>query len=501
MTDLQEPSSSRTPIVLAIAIFAGLSLAAAITSEGFLEADACTHYLYARFAFDQPHFFFNIWGRPICTALYSIPAVIGGRLGVRVTSLLLAIGCGLVVYRIARNQGYRWPAVALIFTFAQPLVFLHSFSELTELPFALLLGLGFLAFQQGRWLAMAILIGLTPLSRPEGFGFLILALAAVAIYRRWWAIPILLIPLIGWSFFGWLTHGSQGDWWKWLIDNWPWSDQSAYKPGPIWHFAMFLPVFAGPIAFPFMLIGVGRTCMDKGGRKKDEIEPSSSSFISHPSYFVCRLLILAIPLMIFVAHSLLYFLGKLASNGELRYMLIVAPFWGLLSAGGWEWVFTRTNWSGVYRWAGVVALAPALANPYYRVVPIRWDADSLNARRTVEWYEHSPLARAFPRVATAHQMVYYFMGMINTDRDRALQWDRDHLGSPVAGTIVFWDPIYAVYNSDGRRIVPIDDLLVAGWLDITGRVPATGKGWHVLLSPTDAQGRDATETLRSLSSP
>src|SRR4051794_27479417 len=93
---MKQQSRDRTPVVITILVFAALSIAAAVTSEGFLEADACTHYLYARFAFSQPHYFVDIWGRPICTAIYSIPALLGHRLGVRLMSLILALGCGLV---------------------------------------------------------------------------------------------------------------------------------------------------------------------------------------------------------------------------------------------------------------------------------------------------------------------------------------------------------------------------------------------------------------------
>ncbi len=48
------------------------------------------------------------------------------------------------------------------------------FSELTELPFAFLLAAAFLAYVRRWFFLMAILIGLSPLGRPEGFGFLIL---------------------------------------------------------------------------------------------------------------------------------------------------------------------------------------------------------------------------------------------------------------------------------------------------------------------------------------
>ena len=41
----------------------------------------------------------------------------------------------------------------------QPLVFLHSFSELTELPFAFLLTLGFWAYQRRQFLLMAFVMG------------------------------------------------------------------------------------------------------------------------------------------------------------------------------------------------------------------------------------------------------------------------------------------------------------------------------------------------------
>ncbi len=47
-------------MAIAFAIFSVLSLMCAVTSDGFLEADACTHYLYARFAFEEPHYLVNL---------------------------------------------------------------------------------------------------------------------------------------------------------------------------------------------------------------------------------------------------------------------------------------------------------------------------------------------------------------------------------------------------------------------------------------------------------
>src|SRR4051812_40449783 len=167
--------SDAWPILIAVVAFSGMSIWGSVTSEGFLEADSCTHYLYARFAFTEPHYLVNVWGRPLCTGLYALPALFARRAGVRAASLALALCCGFLAHAIARRQRFRWPALALIFTLAQPLVFLHSFSELTELPFAALIGAAFLAYQRRQFLLMTCLVALSPLGRPEGFGFIALA--------------------------------------------------------------------------------------------------------------------------------------------------------------------------------------------------------------------------------------------------------------------------------------------------------------------------------------
>ena len=204
---MPSPKRDWLPLLLATIIFAALSLTAAVKSEGFLEADACTHYQYAKFALAEPHYLVNVWGRPFVTALYAVPATLAGRIGVRVTSMVCALLIAAIAWQIARDQKYRWPALAFIFTLAQPLLFLHSFSELTELPFAVLLALAFWAYRREQWLIMSILIGLTPTARPEGFGFLILAAVALVLHRRPWWILVLPIPLLIWDYAGWRLYG------------------------------------------------------------------------------------------------------------------------------------------------------------------------------------------------------------------------------------------------------------------------------------------------------
>ncbi|HVT89455.1 MAG TPA: hypothetical protein VHD56_11425 [Tepidisphaeraceae bacterium] len=466
---MNEPRSSNgVPSLVAIGVFSALSIAAAITSQGFLEADACTHYMYARFAFQHPYFFIDIWARPVCTFIYSIPAVMAGRAGTQFTCLLIAIGCGLVAFRIAQKRNFRWPVLALIFTFAQPLLFLHSFNELTELPFALLLGLGFLAYVSRWWWAFALVIGLTPLSRPEGFGFLLLGALALIAHRRWIWLPLLALPLVAWDVAGWMAFGEPGHWWRWLIDNWPFSAISTYERGPFYYFVSLLPVFTGPLLLPFACVGLW-LCV-----KPLRIERLND------------LLLAAIPLSMLFGHSLLYATGRMASNGEPRYMLIVAPFWALLAARGWEYTFAKLNWPEPIRLAGLAAILPIMANNYYRVIPLKLTDDWVHARDAAQWYQHASIAKNYPHFVTAHQGIYYFLGTMGTT-----DWRRDALAVPTPGTLIVWDPMYAIYNSDQRRVIHLDDLTQSGWLDITEKCPKFGPDWHVLISPGDVQNRPA----------
>lgn len=472
----EEGINALAPIVIAAVLFSVLSLWAAVTSEGFLEADACTHYLYARFALAEPHYLVNVWGRPLCTAIYALPAALVGRIGVRVTSLLLALACAWIAHRIAKAQGYRWPALAFVFTLAQPLVFLHSFSELTELPFATLIGLAFWMYQKRWWGAMALLAGLSPLGRPEGFGFIFLAAGALVLHRRFRWLLVLPLPLILWNHAGWVIYGQHGPWWMWLPNNWPYAAESLYESGNLAHFLILLPVVTSPILFPAMFIGVWRSFSEIASLK------------NHAQR--CQALIAFIPLLILAVHSILYWRGMMASNGELRYMLVVAPFWALLAAKGWQWIFEEFNWRRPFRWAAVAAIAPVLANFAFPVLPLALTDDWLLARRIANWYRSSDACHEYPTLISAHPAISYFLDI----SPATSQWHQRILADPPADALVIWDPIYSIFNADAARSITKDQLLRAdwrtweeGWRQMDDDGPVSAGEWEMFVSPRSSR--------------
>ncbi|MEO6434620.1 MAG: hypothetical protein ABIP55_02515 [Tepidisphaeraceae bacterium] len=490
---LPTPKATRAwlPVVLAAIVFTSLSLWAAVASQGFLEADSCTHYQYAKFALAEPHYFVNVWGRPFATAMYAVPATLAGRIGVRATSLVCALLIALVALLIARDQKYRWPALAFIFTLAQPLLFLHSFAELTELPFALLLVLAFWAYRRKQWLVMAILVALLPTARPEGFGFLLMAAVALVAHRRWWWLPVLPVALLAWSYAGWRVYGrpiytdafalrlpEALRWMTWLKHEWPYAEKSVYASGYLLHFIALLPAVVSPLIFPFVAIGVWRSIQRWWPR--DHVER-------------CQTLIAVIPLLILFVHSILYWLGRMASNGELRYMLVVAPFWALLAARGWEWTFMRMNWRHPFLAAGVGAVLPIAANFYYPVIPIGLTHDAIKAREVARWYRDSGTQRDYPRMLASNPEIAYFMGVSHTDATRIREWRSDVIVSTPPGTVLVWDAVYGQTNADTRRVIGLEAIRAAGWIERPD-VAAMFNGspyspdWHVFVSPRKDDG-------------
>lgn len=489
----------RTPL-FAITAFAVCSIAAAVRSPGFVESDGAMHYLFARFAFQQPIFFVDVWGRPLCTALLAVPARFGGLIGARMMSLAIAIGCGLVAMAIARGQALRWPALSLIFTLGQPLLFLHSFSELTELPFALVIGLAFLAYQRERWGAMAILAAIAPLGRPEGFVFLPLAAAALIGHRRWGWLLMLPLGLIAWSFAGHELIGpATAPWWRWLADHWPYESGSEYPRGNVLFFLGVLPMVVGPLVFPAMWIGAWIGLSGAWALPRLREHKARVGF-----------LIAALPLAILVGHSLLFWLGKLSSSGSPRYLLIVAPLWGCLTAGGWEFVFNRLGWRRPLSWAALAVVVPGLVNYAWRILPIQQTPSWSAAQRVVAWYKADDIRKQYPRVMSNHPGVFYYLDASPWDRRFVEPWSGQSIDQPPAGVLLIWDPEFCVRNSDPKLVAPLGRVIEGGWVNDwwaqrqsnVNNPPASEMGnaamahsplvWHIFRSPLDAEGNPVT---------
>ncbi len=454
-------------IAIAAIIFSVLSVWMAIASVGFLEADGMTHYLARRFALDQPIHLVSIWNRPFCVLLYCVPAKLDGLRGTRLMSLFLVLVMAAMTLVVAKRLPIRRPTLAALLLLTQPLLFAHSFSELTEVPFALLLIVMFWAYQRRHFWLLASLTAIAPLARPEGFGLILLVGAALVLHRRWWWLPILPIGLMAWSWIGWHAFGNPPEypWWRWLPHNWPYSADSVYGRGSIFKFAMILPSVVGPIAFGFMIFGIARIAESF---RTDTRKPGGLTrfFTEHDTR--CTALVAIIPLGVLVAHSTLWALGKMASNGEPRYMLIVAPFWALLATIGLDWFIDRFTIRRPGVFIVIAALIPIMVNATYPAFPLGPQDDDRIAIKLKAWLDdQTELRREYPVLAASLPHLFMLMDEDRLDKANVVDSSKTVAKHPPPGVMLVWSTDYSTFNSDQEYCVPESMLLENGWREIT----------------------------------
>ncbi len=494
--------ADRAAIWISILLFSALSIWMAVASKGFLEADDITHYLARRFALDRPVHFVGVWNRPLCVILYCIPAKIGGVLATRFMTLGLVMLTLWLTILIAKELKIARASLVTIFFLSQPLLFAHSFAALTEIPFAMLLA-GMMYAYIRKWPALlAALAAISPLARPEGFGILFLVAITLLCHRKWYWIALLPLGITIWSVAGWVLYGRPTDyaWYTWLAHNWPYSPESAYgartpswqKPG---YFIAILPAIIGPFAFPLIWIGAYQLLSIKSkwvplpgspSSGRDEIPKSDSSlprldlpsngtldysqstgrYLSdHPAR--CRVFVALIPLGILIVHSLLWTFGKMASNGEPRYMLIAAPFWAILAAQGWTWVSEYLKLKNPLRWPVLGVIAVLIANRSYPCFPLGIYPDDQLAGKVCDWLKaQSDLKADYPRLSASLPQVFMQLDIDPIDKSRVVTSSKPTASNPPAGVILVWDDIYSQTNSNREYCISREDLIAGGWQPI-----------------------------------
>jgi hypothetical protein len=184
----------------------------------------------------------------------------------------------------------------------------------------------------------------------------------------------------------------------------------------------------------------------------------------------------------------------------LRYLLIVAPLWGCLSARGWEWVFGMMRWPRPLSWAALAVVLPGLVNYCWRILPVRQSESWSEAEHVVDWYQSSPLRKEFPRIMTNHPGIFFYLNANPWDRREVEPWTRQAIDHPPSGVVLIWDPEFSVSNSDPLLVVPLERVIHAGWVNDRAaewksnvNSPAmpldqpliqTPRMWHIFLSPS-----------------
>jgi hypothetical protein len=436
LRSLRDDQSLRRALIW-LAVFAAVGAALVTLYHDADQQDSGYHFLFARWAYHHPHYFVSVWARPLFTLLYSFPAQLGYG-AAKLFTVIIGLATAWQTFRLARQIRFDRAEMAIPLLFLQPSFFLLSSTVLTETLFALVFVVALRAHLSGRIKLGMLVASLLILIRPEGFFI-------GALWGMWVLIGAeFVVPPSGGS-------GSQSSpfrlkavlqtlflasgmmlWWLaafvitrdslWIVHDWPsdWSpDGKANGTGTVWSYVVLSPLIVGPVFIAPFLAGLWRLL------KRREFICGVSAF-----------------LILFVAHSLMFWRGWFGSAGYARYFVCVAPAIALITLAGWnDLAERRARFFNVARnsFAARVIAVSFLICVFY-VDGWRFTRDARAVEEMVEWFRahERPVARlicsqAYMRIVFDRD--HWEKPAFTSDRERNLEL----IGQSPRQTLIFWD--------------------------------------------------------------
>lgn len=431
------------------------------------QLDSSYHFLLARWSWRHPEYLLSVWGRPLFTLIYSIPAQ-WGYVATKIFTLAISLTTAWQCSRLAERLGLPQSSLALPLLLFTPIFWQLSTGVYTETLFGLFLVVALRLRHEGYDFGAILVISLLILIRPEG-------LFIGLLWGAWHVGAVLLSGVRGWqlavrTFEGlflasgialwvlgaWLMTGDP----LWILHNWPpdWNPGSqANGTGPIWWYTLLLPLIVGPFWLP-------------------------AFFAGHQKLWRTRSFLLggAVFWTIFIVHSILYLRGWFGAAGYSRYFVCIAPVTALITLAGWDWP-GGIRWQ---RWRGPCLVAGLLVSIIILDL-LPHGRDALAIRDLYQSYVQTPAASSLPveRLITSQG----YMRII-FDRDH---WEMPGLTANRAEnldlirqlpprTLIFWDgqtgPAWYHLTPQDFENAGFKTLVSRQYL-LTGRIlPITWKG-------------------------
>lgn len=277
--------------------------------------DTITHFLFAKYAFKYPIFYFNHWAKPIFVLLAS-PFAYFGFTGMKIFNALVTLLTLYFTYKCALLLKIKSPILPVIFCIFMPSYYTLTFSGLTEPLFALFLSIGVYFLLQEKYLYATLWVSFMPFVRSEGL-IIILAFACfLLIKRKWKLLPLFITGHVVYGLAGYLFHKDV----LWVINQMPYRTlEHVYGRGSLFHFVDQLIYIVGLPIYGLMALSLVYYAIRVYKKQINLYE----LFI--PFTFFA----------FFIAHSLFWYLGIFASLGLRRVLIGVVPLMGIMAYQGY----------------------------------------------------------------------------------------------------------------------------------------------------------------------
>lgn len=202
------------------------------SAYGYGGADNISHYQIARYAFQYPELFLDLWGKPVFTTLLAPFASIGYSTA-KIFNLIVAVLTLLLSAKIGKKL-YPGSSLFLVILIAfSPVYFQLAVSCLTEILFSFVVVSALYLFMQNRYTWSAVVLSFLPFVRSEGIVILPIFALALVLQRSYRSIFFLTAGTIFYSIIGYFIFGDI----LWTINKQPYSlGDSLYGSGSLFHF-------------------------------------------------------------------------------------------------------------------------------------------------------------------------------------------------------------------------------------------------------------------------
>lgn len=423
-------------------------------SEGTIGgADDITHYRFSRYAFQNPYFFLNHWGKPFFTAISS-PFAQFGYNGIRIFNVLAGTATAYFTYRTAKIIKVNYPLVAIFLLISSPLYTMLMLSGMTEILFSLVFILSIFLFYRKQYIGSAIILSFLPFVRTEGAVILPLFFLAFAWQKQWKAIPFLLLGFVFYSIVGSFYFKDI----LWVIHEMPYKGNARdiYGSGELLHYVNASKYTFGLPLAGMLLAGVLIWLVDPFLKEKKEKKK-----------WMMEMLIIYMPFFLyFAAHSYVWWKGEGNSVGMIRVIAAIVPAAALLGANAWGKLMEWTPLQKVWKEALTVLLCLFLLTIPHRVydIPVGLGGTQILSKKASVWLKDSDYFEN--KIYYYDPFFCFFMDLNPYDEERVHEfvYDRDHPEQKIAdGEIVIWDahfspnegrlPLENLMNSEGFRLI------------------------------------------------
>lgn len=338
-------------LVFFLAVVATLESIWILKSDGFYFIDECAHFLFSRFVLNDLTEVVSAWHRPGRLWLFVLPAQLGHTFTM-FFSLALFLCLLIVSYQIAKLQKIKHAEWAVLLIGLQPILFDISYTCLAEAPAALVIALSYwyhLKEKHGWSLAIASAVFLF---RFEMYPFAVLLFCVYLLRREWKILPLVMLGPILWIASSTLITGDVMTFFR----EWShFANIGKFIPGTsVTHYIENLQAIFGVAQLLLFIAGVVFINRAKRNAEFGII------------YFTIALNIIINTL---AGAEVFHWTGSI---GELRYIAVVGPLFGIISTYGFTEIVTRLK-APFYQFIfSILILSVVVFNCTLATHPRRW---------------------------------------------------------------------------------------------------------------------------------